>query len=177
MTQYAFQAAPPAHALAIGVALIPHLADLLKKQLDGTLIEVLPQAAVTPQLAARLANEQGVYLQSYALLSNGAIITGLLWGSILVFMIDGNLRKAAGFSALAYALSLIGLIHAPQIGLAPTPITFGYLILTVLLAVLAYWPSVLARLRPAPAVAGSPDIGLASVALDGNVVLEAQKPA
>ena len=87
----------------------------------------------TPGLMSRLADNQGVYLQSYGLLSKGAIITGLLWGSILAFLISRNLRKAMLFSLLASVLSLVGLIHADQIGLSLSPITLGYLVLTGLL--------------------------------------------
>jgi adenine/guanine/hypoxanthine permease len=149
MTQYAFQASPAAHGIAIGVALIPHIADLLHKQLDGTLTEVLPSTAVTSQLSAALANNQGVYLQSYALLSHGAIITGLLWGSLTVFLIDGRLRAATVTAGLACLLSLAGLIHADHIGLALSPITEGYLVLTVFLGVLAVAERVrAAALRP-----------------------------
>jgi AGZA family xanthine/uracil permease-like MFS transporter len=131
MCQYAFQSAP-AYGAAIAIALVPHIADLLKKQLDGTLLEVLQQGSVTTELAARLAQNQGVYFQSYALLSHGAIITGLLWGSMVACIIDADLRKAMYFSFFAFLLSLVGLIHAGQIGLSFSPITMGYLCLTVL---------------------------------------------
>lgn len=133
MTRYAFQAIPTAHGVAIAFALIPHIADLLKKQLDGTLLEVLHQGAVTADLAARLANNQGIYLASYGLLSRGAIITGLLWGAILASLVDRDLRKAMLFSSLAGGLSLVGLIHAEQFGLSFSAITAGYLLLTGLL--------------------------------------------
>lgn len=132
MTSYAFQAAPSIHGVAIVFALIPHIADLLKKQLDGTLLEILRQDSITPELTARLADNQGVYFQSYALLSHGAIITGLLWGSIVAFLIDGNLRKAMIFSFVAFLFSAVGLIHAEQIGPTLSPITLGYLCLTAL---------------------------------------------
>ena len=119
--------------MAIAFALIPHIADLLKKQLDGTLLEVMQQGSVPPELVSRLADNQGIYLASYGLLSSGAIITSLLWGSILAFIIDRNLRKAMLFSLLAFGLSLVGLIHAEKIGLSPSPITIGYLLLAMLL--------------------------------------------
>jgi adenine/guanine/hypoxanthine permease len=135
MTQYAFQASPPAHGVAVVFALIPHLADLLKKQLDGTLLEILQRGTLTPELVARLEANQGIYLHSYGLLSRGAIITGLLWGSILAFLIDHDLRKAMAFSFAAFALSLIGLIHAETIGLSLSPVTIGYLLLTFLLGI------------------------------------------
>ncbi|MCB0164286.1 MAG: xanthine/uracil/vitamin C permease [Anaerolineae bacterium] len=135
MTHYAFQATPSAHGVAIAFALIPHIADLLKKQLDGTLLEVLHQGAVTRELATNLASNQGVYWESYGLLSRGAIITSLLWGSILAFLVDRNLPKAMLFSSLAAGLSLVGLIHAEQIGLSLSPMTGGYVLLTLLLGV------------------------------------------
>jgi AGZA family xanthine/uracil permease-like MFS transporter len=133
ITNYAFQETPPAHGVAVAFALVPHIADLLKKQLDGTLLEVLQGGSAAPALMARLADNQGVYLQSYGLLSKGAIITSLLWGSILAFLIDRDLRKAMLFSLLASFLSLVGLIHADKIGLSLSPITLGYLVLTGLL--------------------------------------------
>jgi AGZA family xanthine/uracil permease-like MFS transporter len=129
ITNYAFRAAPPAHGVAIAFALIPHIADLLKKQLDGTIFEVLRQNAA-PELMNRLASNQGVYLESYSLLSHGAILTGLLWGAMLAFLIDRNLRQAILFSGMAFILSLFGVIHAEQLGLNLSPITSGYLVLT-----------------------------------------------
>jgi AGZA family xanthine/uracil permease-like MFS transporter len=150
ITNYAFQATPPAHGVAVAFALVPHIADLLKKQLDGTLLEVLQQGTATPALMARLADNQGVYLQSYGLLSKGAIITGLLWGSILAFLIDRDLRKAMLFSLLASFLSLVGLIHADQIGLSLSPITLGYLVLTGLLGLFHLFESRQARVDEGP---------------------------
>lgn len=133
MTTYAFQATPPAHGVAVAFALLPHIADLLKKQLDGTLLEIFQESPASTELLSRLAENQGVYLQSYGLLSRGAIITGLLWGSILAFLIERDLRNAMFFALLASVLSLVGLIHAEQIGFTWSPITIGYLILTALL--------------------------------------------
>jgi AGZA family xanthine/uracil permease-like MFS transporter len=134
MVQYAFQAVPLGHGVAIALAMVPHIADLLKKQLDGTMLEIFQEGSASSELMARLADNQGVYLQSYGLLSRGAIITGLLWGSILAFLVDRDLQRATRFSLLATVLSLVGLIHAERIGLSLTPITAGYLILTAILA-------------------------------------------
>jgi AGZA family xanthine/uracil permease-like MFS transporter len=135
MTHYAFQATPAAHGVAVAFALVPHIADLLKKQLDGTLLEVLQPGSFSPALLSRLAENQGVYLQSYGLLSKGAIITGLLWGSILACLVDRDLRKAMGFGLFAACLSLMGVIHAEQIGFSLSPIAIGYLVLTGLLGI------------------------------------------
>jgi AGZA family xanthine/uracil permease-like MFS transporter len=135
MTHYAFQTTPATHGVAVAFALVPHIADLLKKQLDGTLFEVLQPGSSSPALLSRLAENQGVYLQSYGILSRGAIITGLLWGSILACLVDRDLRKAMLFGLFASCLSLLGVIHAEQIGFSWSPITVGYLVLTGLLGI------------------------------------------
>jgi AGZA family xanthine/uracil permease-like MFS transporter len=65
-------------------------------------------------------------------LSQGAIITGLLWGSILAMLIDLNFKKAATFSGAAALLTLIGVVHAPNLGLHFSTIFWGYLMMTAL---------------------------------------------
>jgi AGZA family xanthine/uracil permease-like MFS transporter len=46
------------------------------------------------------------------MLSNGFIITGLLWGSLLAFLIDNKARLAALCAAICAALTLFGIIHS-----------------------------------------------------------------
>ncbi len=130
MTQQAFQATPATHGVAVAIALVPHIADLLKKQIDGTLLEILQQSSSSQELLSRLAENQGVYLASYILLSRGAIIIGLLWGSILACLVDRDLSKAMLFSLVATCLSFFGLIHSEQVGVSLSPIVIGYLVIT-----------------------------------------------
>ena len=134
ISHQAFRATPPGHGVAVAFALIPHIADLLKKQIEGVLTVVLGPNSITAELMTKFAQEQGVHLAGYSVLSSGAIITGLLWGSIVAFLVDGKLREATLFSALASVLSLVGLIHANQLGISLSPITIGYLLLTILVA-------------------------------------------
>jgi hypothetical protein len=49
--------------------------------------------------------------------------------------VDRDLRKTMLFGLFASCLSLLGVIHAEQIGFSPSPITIGYLVLTGLLGV------------------------------------------
>ena len=50
--------------------------------------------------------------QTLTMLSNGFIITGLLWGSMLAFLIDHKARLAALCSAVCALLTLFGIIHS-----------------------------------------------------------------
>ena len=50
--------------------------------------------------------------QTLTMLSNGFIITGLLWGSMLAFLIDHKARLAALCSAVCAVLTFFGIIHS-----------------------------------------------------------------
>jgi len=50
--------------------------------------------------------------QTLTMLSNGFIITGLLWGSMLAFLIDHKTRLAALCAFVCALLTLFGVIHS-----------------------------------------------------------------
>jgi len=50
--------------------------------------------------------------QTLTVLSNGFIVTGLRWGSMLAFLIDGPTRAAALYALSCALLTLGGLIHS-----------------------------------------------------------------
>jgi len=53
-----------------------------------------------------------VMTQTLTMLSNGFIITGLLWGSMLAFLIDHRAKRAALCAAACAVLTLFGFIHS-----------------------------------------------------------------
>jgi AGZA family xanthine/uracil permease-like MFS transporter len=81
---------------------------------------------------AEKATQQGIAWIGQSALSQGAIITGLLWGAILAMLIDLDFKKAATFSGTTAVLTLIGIVHAPSLGLHFTPIFWGYVMMTAL---------------------------------------------
>jgi AGZA family xanthine/uracil permease-like MFS transporter len=50
--------------------------------------------------------------QTLTMLSNGFIITGLLWGSMLAFLIDNKAKLAALCTSVCAVLTLFGVIHS-----------------------------------------------------------------
>ena len=50
--------------------------------------------------------------QTLTMLSNGFILTGLLWGSMLAYLIDHKARLAALYCAVCAVLTLFGIIHS-----------------------------------------------------------------
>ena len=108
MTAQAFAAVPRRHALAVAFGLIPALAAWARY-----LVETTGQAAgkSLPQLIATLTS-MDVYITGILTLSQGFLITAMVFGAALAFMIDRNFLKAAGWTAAAAVLSFLGIIHA-----------------------------------------------------------------
>lgn len=66
---------------------------------------------------------------------SGAIIIGILLGTITAFIIDRRLDKVAVTSLVAAALAMFGFIHSAALGFyISSPFVIGY----VIFAVLAY---------------------------------------
>ena len=84
--------------------------------------------------------QNGVLYEGLALLGNGAILVGLLFGAIVVFIIERKPKIAGNFALAGAVLTFFGLIHGPSVGigsgLGVTPlVTLAYL----LVAGVLYW--------------------------------------
>jgi AGZA family xanthine/uracil permease-like MFS transporter len=105
IVRQAYRESPPEHSEAVSFSFLPVIASLI--------MIILPQftgaAGITPdKLPARL----GIMLQTLTVLSNGFILTALLWGGMLAFVIDRKPRMAALYSLVCAVLTLFGLIHS-----------------------------------------------------------------
>ena len=164
MTQ-AHTAIPKRHVPAVALAIVPHIGDLLYKKLSGgldataTYLAHSGSAATLPTalkarlaslhlhpesvsaLKATLVDQAGIHVTGLAILSRGAIITGLLWGAITAFAIDGKNLQAAAFSLTAAALAFFGLIHTAGLGLHWHPIVLAYGLMALVFLAVHYAPS------------------------------------
>lgn len=108
------------HMAAVTFAMMPHVSAFLMvkwNSLMGALgasgVEGLPQLG-DPALTAALL-QQGAHYQGHLALSQGAILTGLIWGAIVASVIDGRFRNAGGFALAAAIMSLFGVIHGASL--------------------------------------------------------------
>jgi adenine/guanine/hypoxanthine permease len=106
ITAQSFRATPQRHYPAVALAILPTLAYLILIPLDQAILGKPP---------AHLA----VAVQSLRCLSNGFVVTSLLWASALASMLDGKLLRSAGCMTIAAVCALFGIIHSP---LAPAMI-------------------------------------------------------
>jgi AGZA family xanthine/uracil permease-like MFS transporter len=125
----AFQETPRAHAPAIVLAFVPHLANWGLTQINNALAAAgTVVAALTPaqmgDLVGRLAN-QGVLYDGMRVLGGGSILGGLVLGAIAAFVIDRDFMKASGFALAGALMTFFGFMHGEQIGIAETPMVAG----------------------------------------------------
>jgi len=135
----AFQASPKRHAPAVVLALLPNIAQWARTQIDGTLATagVDPARLPTDVLAGMARN--GVLYHGMQLAGGGAVLAGLLLGAIAVFVIDRRYNWAAVYAAVGTMLSFFGFIHAERLAVNASPdVTFGYLLVTIALGLLAW---------------------------------------
>jgi AGZA family xanthine/uracil permease-like MFS transporter len=148
ITVQAFQSTRREHAIAVALAFLPSVAYLLAIKLGNP-------AWIAPDHFAALYRDASGHglpeLATIVVLGNGFIITAMLWASALVAMIDGRLRPAAAWLAIAAVLTPFGIIHSvhPQggvylpwalEGLARTiawQLAGGYLALAVMMLLLS----------------------------------------
>jgi len=101
----AYKESPPDHSPAVSLSMLPVIASLVLIILG----QFLSAMSITPdKLPLRLQHLH----QTLTMLSNGFILTGLLWGSMLAFMIDHRVKIAALCAAVCAVLTLFGVIHS-----------------------------------------------------------------
>ncbi|MGD0021475.1 MAG: MFS transporter [Smithellaceae bacterium] len=101
----AYKDSPPSHSPAVSLSILPVIASLvliILSQFMGAIGATLDKLPLHLQLLH----------QTLTMLSNGFILTGLLWGSMLAFLIDHKARLAALCSAICAVLTLFGIIHS-----------------------------------------------------------------
>ncbi|MEG2893026.1 MAG: xanthine/uracil/vitamin C permease, partial [Clostridium sp.] len=140
MVSQAFKDCNVKHYAAIGVAMIPPVADYLYSQITGALgtlnvhTEKLANGLndYSPAIKEQLVGN-GVMWDGIPAVKSGAVIIGILLGTITVFIIDKRLDKVGFVALAAAALSFVGFIHSAELGLnISSPFGIAYLIVAVI---------------------------------------------
>lgn len=132
MTAQAFVDTPRRHAAAVGIAMLPHIANYVYTSVTSA-FRAAGILEITPELADQLV-AAGVLWEGIVPLNYGAVVVSMLWASMIAFMIDRRL-KAVGFTSLiAAAFTFVGLVHSPVLGVnaGPIGIVIGYVSIAVI---------------------------------------------
>lgn len=111
---------PRRHGMAIAIAMMPHISAFLMIKW-GSMLNALRDvgaqavpALTDPKMIAAMA-QQGAHVVGHQILSQGAIITGLMWGAFLALLIDGRFKESAGFMLVGAAMTSLGIIHSASL--------------------------------------------------------------
>jgi AGZA family xanthine/uracil permease-like MFS transporter len=107
MMGQAFTEIPKAHAIAVAFGLIPMLASWALENVETALHTAGSGLA---QSAPHFGDELPIY--GLIALSQGAVLTSMLWAAALAYIVDRRFLPAAGWMAVGSGLSCVGLIHA-----------------------------------------------------------------
>lgn len=110
----AFHETPRAHAPAVCFAIFPSVAQLLLITLDKA-NRVLLSSALAPGRVAEAAKIPLAFAENFGvfiMLAHGFILTGMLWGAALAFLVDRRIARAATVLGICGVLSLFGVMHS-----------------------------------------------------------------
>jgi len=103
ITAQSFKATPVKHFPALALAMLPAIAAL------GNILVKEALGGGEPQPHG----EGPGHIQTLRCLSNGFIVTSLIWGAALAALIDGRLRVSSCYFAVGAVFALFGIIHSP----------------------------------------------------------------
>jgi AGZA family xanthine/uracil permease-like MFS transporter len=131
----AFQESPQRHAPAIVLALVPQIAAWGKNQIDNALGAAGTDAG---KVGLEALTNNNVLYDGMSILGGGAVLVGIVLGSICVFIIDRQFVKAAAFAFVGAVLTFFGLMHSEAIGVGMTPgVAVSYVLVGLLLLAMA----------------------------------------
>ena len=106
--------------------------------LAGYMTEVMPSGLAEYNAeVTQMIKDAGVMWNGVPAVKSGAIIIGILLGTMTVFIIDKQLHKVAITAVVGYVLACFGFIHSAGLGFNPaSPFAIGYLIVAVLAIIL-----------------------------------------
>jgi len=134
----AFQAVPRLHAVAVVAALLPNLAQWATGMVDNALAAAGTSA---DEVGMDALNGAGVVYEGLQTLGEGAVLVGLVLGTIVTLILEKKFRYAAYGAVVGAALSFIGLIHAPEVDWAANKeVALGYLMFAAVCAIWSFLP-------------------------------------
>lgn len=134
----AFQSTPRLHAAAVVAAIIPNLAAWGAGLIDNALAAAGTTAA---EVGDEALSSAGLVYTGLHILGQGATLAGIVFGAIVVFILEKQLIKSGVAAGIGAALSWIGLLHAERVEWAASPqVALGYLLLAAVLVGIGMLP-------------------------------------
>lgn len=134
---------PRRHGAAVAIALIPHIADVLYTYVRDALgaFNIFLADTLTMDSSDKVSQalvDYGVTWHGVSAMRHGAILTSILWATVMVFVVDRRLDKAGYALLVASVLAFFGFMHAPALGFGIDTMSFPYAVGYLISAVLCF---------------------------------------
>ncbi len=127
---------------AIFVCFFPWVANWATVQVNNALSAAnVAVGSGADQVSSEALHNAGLYYDGLVALGNGAPITSVIWGCILIFTLRNTPIGGIVAAVLAAVLTFVGVIHTSTIGVAQSvgmPFVWGYLLIAGFLAIKLY---------------------------------------
>jgi AGZA family xanthine/uracil permease-like MFS transporter len=118
--------------------LLPNLAQWAHGLIDNSLAAAGTSAN---EVGMDALNGAGVVYEGLKTLGEGAVLVGLVLGTIVTFILEKKFLYAAMAAGTGALLSFIGLIHAPEVDWAANnEVALGYLMFAAVCAAWSFLP-------------------------------------
>ena len=114
IVEQSFHAIPRRHAAAVTWAIFPSICQFLLINLDKV-NPLLLSSALSPALVAETLKLPDTFVEGFGvfvLLAHGFILTAMLWGASLAFLIERQVARCATVLFVCSGMSLFGIIHS-----------------------------------------------------------------
>jgi AGZA family xanthine/uracil permease-like MFS transporter len=120
ITAQAFQATPPAHAPAVAIGLFPAIAAwglLVLTQTLGAAGAVSGDSGLAARVLASPAAfaQSGLQLDGLVAISQGFMVTCMVWSAMSAHLIDRQFRRATAWAAIGAVAAFFGFVHAGSV--------------------------------------------------------------
>jgi adenine/guanine/hypoxanthine permease len=131
ITAQAFQAVKREHAPAVALGLFPAIAGwgvMILGQTLGAAGQVLSDPLFADRVLSQPAafERAGIHLDGLIALSQGFMLSCVIWSGASAHLIDRNFEHAALFMLIGAALAFFGFIHAGELGAAGATYHIGW---------------------------------------------------
>ncbi len=132
----AFQSVPKIQAAAVVAAILPNLAQWGTGLIDNALAAA---GTTADKVGEDALTNAGLVYQGLKIFGEGAVLAGMVLGSVVAFMLMRNFYASAAAAGVGAVLSWIGLIHASEVQWAAQPqVALGYAMLAIVLVAFAF---------------------------------------
>lgn len=125
-----FEHIPVRHFPAVMLGIMPCIGEWGKGMINNAVVSA---GGVVTDIPLETFAQNGIYYRGFEVLGCGAILIGIIWASLMVYLVERKQKQAVLICLAAAGLTFFGIIHAPSVGVGKSMgVVAGYLIVALI---------------------------------------------